>query len=114
MPEKRKLKRRHLIYYLQVIDRDKDKSIGFLVDITTNGIMIMNESPVETDKTFHLKVQLQTDLSQQSFLDFKAKSKWCKKSINADLYDTGFELIGVTAKDFRGIEDIISELGFAD
>ncbi len=114
MPEKRTLKRRHLIYYLQVIDRDKDEAIGFLVDITTNGIMLMNESPVEVDKIFHLKIQLQTDLSQQGFLNFEAKSKWCKKSINADLYDTGFELLDVTTKDFSGIEDIITELGFSD
>ena len=96
------------------MEKDSDKVVGFLVDITTKGIMIMSESPVEVDKTFHFKMHLQTDLSKKENLFFDAKSKWYKKSVNTDLYDTGFELLNVTAEDFKGIESIIEELGFND
>ena len=54
--EQRKMKRRHLIYYLEAVDRDTDQPIGFLVDITTKGIMLMSETPIETGKIFHLKI----------------------------------------------------------
>jgi hypothetical protein len=47
MQEKRKLKRRHLIYYLRVFEKNTDTLLGYLVDITPEGIMIMSESPVE-------------------------------------------------------------------
>lgn len=112
--EQRKLQRRHLIYYLTVIDTETDQALGFLVDITTNGIMLMSEAPIETGKVFHLKILLQTDLSEKQYLNFDARSKWCKNSINSDIYDTGFELLNVKVEEFKDIEEIIDSLGFND
>jgi len=110
--EQRKMQRRHLIYYLEAIDRDIDKPIGFLVDITTKGIMLMSETPIETGKMFHLRILLKTDLSEKKYLNFDAKSKWCKESVNTEIYDTGFELINADISDFKEIEEIIDALGF--
>ena len=110
--EQRRMKRRHLIYYLEVIDRDTAELIGFLVDITAKGIMLMSEIPIETGKMFHLRILLKTDLSEKKYLNFDAKSKWCKKSINTEIYDTGFELINSEISEFREIEEIIDALGF--
>ena len=109
---KRRMQRRHLIYYLEAIDRNTDKSIGFLVDITTEGIMLMSETPIETGKMFHLRILLKTDLSEKKYLNFDGKSKWCKKSINTEIYDTGFELINAEISEFKEIEEIIDALGF--
>ncbi len=112
--EKRKLKRRHLIYYLTVLEKDTDRVIGFLVDITTNGIMIMSEFPIKNETVLHLKVLLQTEMSKKEYMHFDAKSVWCERSINGYSYDTGLELLDVDPKDFSEIEKIITELGFND
>ena len=112
--EKRRMKRRHLIYYLEAVDRGTDKLVGFLVDITTKGIMLMSKTPIETGKIFQLRILLKTDLSEKKYLNFDAKSKWCEKSINTDIYDTGFELINKDISDFREIEEVIDALGFKD
>jgi len=114
MAERRKLKRRHLVYYLRVFERNTGKVLGNLVDITPEGIMIMSESPVETGEVFQLRMELQTELDDKEYLNFDARSVWCKKDVNADLYDTGFQLLNVTHKDFRSIETIIDILGFRD
>ena len=58
IPGERSMKRRHLIYYLKVLDRDTEELLGFLVDITTKGFMVMSEKPIERDKVFHLKILL--------------------------------------------------------
>jgi len=110
--EQRRMKRRHLIYYLEANDRETSKLIGFLVDITTKGIMLMSKTPIETGKIFQLRILLKTDLSEKKYLNFDAKSKWCEKSINTEIYDTGFELINKDISDFREIEEVIDELGF--
>jgi hypothetical protein len=110
--EQRRMKRRHLIYYLEAIDRETSKLVGFLVDITTKGIMLMSKTPIETGKIFQLRILLKTDLSEKKYLNFDAKSKWCEKSINTEIYDTGFELINKDISDFREIEEVIDELGF--
>ncbi|MEI6126781.1 MAG: hypothetical protein WCQ99_09555 [Pseudomonadota bacterium] len=112
--DKRKLKRRHLIYYLHVKDRATDKTLGYLVDITTRGILIMSEAPLEVQQTYHLKLLVQTDGDTAKYLNFDAQSKWCVSSVNTDFYDTGLELLNLTAEDFGEIEKIIYELGFKD
>ena len=37
MPEKRELKRRHPVYYLQVISLDSGENLGYLIDINAKG-----------------------------------------------------------------------------
>ncbi len=112
--EQRRAQRRHLIYYLKVIDNDTDQQLGFLVDITTKGMMLMSEEAIELNKNFHLKILLQTELSEKQYLNFDAKSKWCKNGVNSDFYDTGFELIDADFTEFKEIEEIIDALGFND
>ncbi len=43
---KRQLKRVHLIYYLRIFDNNSGNNIGHLVDITTQGIMMISEKPI--------------------------------------------------------------------
>ncbi len=114
MAEYRTKKRRHLLYYLTVIDGETEEPVGFLVDITTNGLMIMSDAPIETEKFFHLKILLQTELTEKEYLNFDAVSKRSVKGVNSDFYDTGFELIDLTREDFKEIEEIIEALGLRD
>ena len=110
----RSMKRRHLIYYLRVINCDTEELLGFLVDITTRGFMVMSEKPIQTGRLFHLKILRASDAEEKQFLFFDARSKWSERSINSEFYDTGFELVNVTPDDFDEIEKIIDELGFKD
>ncbi len=112
MIEKRKYKRRHLIYYLEVLEQGTDISIGFVVDVTQNGILVMSSMPLAVGRIFHLKMLVDEDRNDKSFLHFEARSKWCNKSPNSDFYDTGFELINLDASAFNKISEIIEELGF--
>ena len=114
MTEKRIYTRQQLIYYMKIIDRDTEELLGFLVDITPEGIMIMSESPVEVDKTFNLNIQMDKESSSREFLPLTAKSKWCKKEVYADFYDAGFELLSVQPEDIKEIENIIEKLCFKD
>ena len=114
MSEQRHMKRRHLIYYLRVMNCDTDQLVGFLVDINTKGLMVMSEHPIELNKNFHLKILRATDDDEVQYLFFDAKSRWCDRSLNSEFYDTGFELTNVGLDDFAEIECIIDELGFKD
>ena len=114
MPDKRKLKRRHLIYYLRVTERGTGALVGFLVNITPQGIMIMSEEPIPEGKTFELQLLVPGETTQRRYLQFKARSLWCKKSVNTDFYDSGFELQNINVNEFSEIENIIHELGFND
>ncbi len=112
MLEKRKQKRRHLIYYLTVMEQGTDINIGFVVDVTHHGIMIMSNMPLAVGKIYHLKMLVHEDEVENKYLYFDAFGKWCHKSPNSDFYDTGFELLNLDPNVLREIDAIIDELGF--
>ena len=52
----RRLKRRHLIYYLEVYDNSNDQFLGHLVDLTVQGMKLVSKNYIESDKEFSLKI----------------------------------------------------------
>ncbi len=112
MTEKRKLERRHLIYYLRVFDRDTNELLGHLIDISPQGIMIMSEEPLETNKHFKLRMDLPVEIFEKSEIEFNAESRWTKKDVNPQFYDTGFYITDLSYADGRLIEKLIDDYGF--
>ena len=110
--EKRGLERRHLIFYLRVMEQDDQSVLGFLVDLTTDGFMLMSERPLEAGKRFKLKMRVHTDAPPEKFIEFSAVSKWCHASVNPDLFDTGFEMLEITPAAYKQIRALIKETGF--
>ena len=114
MLEKRKLKRRHLIYYLRVFDRNTDALVGHLVDIASEGILLISERSVETDQIFQLKMVLPAEILGKEQLHFDARCVRCQKDINPDFFNIGFQLQKVARNHFLVIEQLIDDLGFRD
>jgi len=107
--ERRKLERRQLIYYLRVFDRDTGELLGHLVDITTEGVMLISEAPLEADKVFHLKMRLPEQMAGSREVGFDAVSRWSKQDVNPDFYDTGFQFMDISPENKEIIEDLIYE-----
>lgn len=114
MHERRKLKRRHLIYYLRVFDRNNDRLIGHLVDITTEGAMLIDEDPVEINTIFQAKMVLPEKVEGSREIAFDAECVWCRKDVNPDYYAIGLQLRDISPKDVEIIEYLIDEFGFRD
>ena len=111
---RRALKRRHLIYYLEVHDTDSDKFLGHLVDITTQGIKLVSKKPIETEKIFTLRMNLPDGYFDEQILTFKAKSLWSGNDVNPEFYDTGFMVPDLDPKVKETITDLVNQLGFND
>jgi hypothetical protein len=114
MLERRKLKRRHLIYYLRVFNRLNDALVGHLVDITTEGVMLISEEPIEIDKDFTFRMALPTGMWGKDDIEFDAQSVWCKRDINPLFFVTGFKLSNIPAELVAIIESLIENFGFRD
>lgn len=93
MKQNRKLKRRHLIYYLRVFEKNADQPIGHLVDISTEGMMLISEDPIKTGTVFELRMVLPVEIDGSREIIFSAESRWCREDENPDFYNTGFQLI---------------------
>lgn len=115
MPEdRRKIKRRYLMYYSRVFDAHTQILLGHLVDITPLGAMLISEKPIETDIDFRLKMELSHDIADKRYLEFESKSLWCRRDIDPSFFNTGFELINVSAEDNAIIKRIVESYGFRD
>lgn len=112
--ERRKLKRRHLIYYLRVFDVETNNLLGHLVDMTPDGIMLISETAIPLGVVYHLKMSLPTEYAGQTYLEFDAKSLWSARDINPDFINTGFSLINIDSQVASIISNVINDYGFKD
>lgn len=114
MPEKRKIKRRFLLYYMRVFEGTTRKQMGNLVDITPRGIMIVCDKPIPENRFMKLRLELSNEVSEKPHMEFLAISKWCKPDLNPSMYSVGFEIMEIEKEDAKIIDRIVSEFGFRD
>ena len=111
---KRKLKRRYLVYYLRVFDRKSGEVLGHLVDITEGGVMLMRENTLETEKMYSMRLRWRTAEGRLQVVDFEGECRWCRPDINPDFYDAGFAISPKDEETLRTIRTLIGDLGMPD
>ncbi len=112
--DRRAIHRRHLIYYLRVWDTATNNQLGHLVDINTDGLMLISEKPIETGKRFNLEIRWQNMEGEPDAIRFQAMSRWSNNDVNKDFYDTGFQLVDPTEETLDPIRDMIQQYGFGE
>lgn len=114
MNDKRRQKRRHLIYYLGVHEHETGRYIGKMVDITTEGLMIISETPFPVDTEVRLEMKLPEKQGQREVVLFTARSTYCKPDINPKYYNIGFQFLDISRKDIDTIEQLVFNYAFLD
>ena len=117
MADKRTLKRKHLVYYLKVYDRKTNKLIGHLVDVTTEGIMLIGKDKIDKNTLFQMRLDLNENKknTDKNEIWFDAESVWSSKDVNlSGFYDTGFRLINVPKEDQQKMEQWFQNSWFRD
>ncbi|MEJ2032688.1 MAG: PilZ domain-containing protein [Deltaproteobacteria bacterium] len=112
MLEARVLKRRHLIYYLEVHNQESGELLGHLVDITTQGIKLVSKKPLVPDKVYHLQMTLPEGYFRDKEIRFTARVLWTSNDVNPDFYDAGFEVSQMDERTKDIIAQLIAQLGF--
>lgn len=112
LSDKRRLKRRNLIYYLPISDITDGNEFGRLVDVTREGLMSISADKKETGRTISLKLSLPVTIGGNIELHLKGKALWCKKDVNPDYYVTGIQFEDVSKKDAEIIEELIDYFAF--
>ena len=110
----RTLKRRHLIYYLEVFNENNDELLGHVVDITTKGIKLIGKRPIKSKQEFSLHMKLPEEYFAGGLLKFDAVSLWSNKDVNPDFMVTGFQTLNLDKEAAKTIKKLINLLGFND
>ncbi|EIJ42336.1 PilZ domain-containing protein [Beggiatoa alba B18LD] len=116
--ERRQFKRQVLVMFLHVFDSETGKVLGYLGDISTHGLLLISETPIEVDKKIIIGVRLQkleadlhyVDMTADKHFCCMAQSRWTGK-IDHELYATGFMLLEPSDSVIQEIQQIIIRIG---
>ncbi len=112
--DRRKFKRRLLVYNLDVFDAQTNAPLGRMVDITPEGMMLVSARPVEVDSVLHLSVELPSEIFSAKRVNFTAIAHWCRHDINPELFDTGLEFTDISDKNIETVVGLIADYAFPD
>ncbi len=108
----RQVDRRCLVFYLRVFDGSSKSILGYLVDISENGIMLISDGPLRIEKNYRLRMRLPTEMQDRNEILFTAVSRWCKIDSSSDFYLTGFQLNDLCPKTQKLVFGLIEDFGF--
>ena len=114
MVERRRLERRHILFYSRVFDRKTGVFLGYLGNMNAGGMMLISEDPLETDCKYLLRIDLPDENYILPVLNFEAKSVWCKKDIDPNFYNTGFKFAEISEEAKQVIDQITIDYGFQE
>lgn len=111
MGDRRKLERKYLTYFSRVVDRNNGRLLGYLVDLTTGGALLVGNTPLKTNEIFHLRIDLPEGFSSQEQLDIDVEAVWCHPDVDPEFYRTGLKLLQPQPADLLVLERLLSNLG---
>ena len=114
MDDRRKTKRKYLMFYTRVFDAGTGKLLGHLVDLTAEGAMLISERALPAGAQFRLRLELSPEVAAQPYLEFDADSLWCRQDINPQFYNTGFHVAALTPENAAIVGRIVEAYGFRD
>lgn len=91
MNERRKHRRFTAPEPLAVKESGTRLTLGFLQDISHNGLMLRGKCPFRIGATYHLKIILPKSISGSRSIEIEAVCKWVSQSNLKKAYDAGFE-----------------------
>lgn len=112
--EQRKVVRRHLVFYLRVFDGMSSRVVGHLMDISTNGLMILSDEPVAVNEEYRLRMRLPWEMAGSDEIIFGATSRWCREDEDPDFFMTGFQIQNIESDAAQLIRHLIDEFGISE
>jgi len=89
----RRIERHQLPYFLRVFNTVTDKPIGFLGNVSADGLMLISQLPMMVGVDFQLRLKIPSADGCQQVIDFNACCVWCHEDATPLHYDAGFNLL---------------------
>jgi hypothetical protein len=107
--EKRSSIRRQIVYNLKIYDNKTNRLLGFLEDISSEGLMMVKMEPMEIGAVMELNMDLLERIHPDKHMSFNAKVLWCKKDVNHEFYEIGCKFQDLKVTQILVIEQLIKD-----
>jgi len=106
MDNKRKQARKVANIILEASDHHTGQSLGQIVNITTEGLLLISREPIAIDTVFQMDMHL-TDPVET--LSFGATALWSSPARQEGRFWTGFHIIDISQDTIKVIEEMVED-----
>ncbi|EXF94179.1 pilus assembly protein PilZ [Pseudomonas fluorescens HK44] len=86
----RRIERHQLPHFLKVFNSVTDKPIGFLGNVSEDGLMLISLLPMMVGAAFDLRLKIPASEDILQVVDLRAICLWCHEDATPQHYDAGF------------------------
>lgn len=108
--EQRRLPRKRMNKFLRLNDRENNQVLGRVMDMTTEGIMLISAEPVSQQSEVSVSLSLPIDFDGGAVVTFDVKAVWTKKSSHSSNYATGLRITNISHEDKKIISKLIARM----
>jgi hypothetical protein len=108
----RRIERHQLPCFLQVFNRLTDKPIGYLGNVSEEGLMLISQLPMMVDVDFELRLKIPGPDDEIQAVDLSATCLWSHEDINPRHYDSGFRVLQAPAEYRQLINALLQYFSF--
>ncbi|MNF37678.1 hypothetical protein D3C84_186060 [compost metagenome] len=89
----RHIERHQLPYFLKVFNRFTDQPIGYLGNVSEDGLMLISNLPLLVGPDFELQLKIPSRVGGLQPINLTASCLWCHEDATPGHYDSGFMLL---------------------
>lgn len=102
----RRYERIELIYYLRLFDSADGRALGHLVNVSSQGLMIVGEHLLELHRSCRVTMDLPEQLGEGGELQFSAEVLWSRRAAGAPFCYSGLRFVHVADEDVLVLEKL--------
>ena len=103
----RRIERHQLPYYLKVFNRITDKPMGYIGNVSLDGLLLISQLPMLVGARFDMQLKIPGQEALH-LIDFSATCQWSREDVTPGSYDSGFALVAPPA----GYVEMVDALRF--
>ena len=116
MNNQRKDSRKRLVAFTPVYDLLHKTLIGYVGDLTPQGVMVIGEKPVEIDKHLTLGIEFPDDVSKTHSLRvaISGRAAWCRQDETPQYFNIGFEFLDISPENAKIVDAVLNRYQFRE
>ena len=108
MGERRTVGRKSTRHLAKVIDSERNRLLGRLVNITAEGMMLVTDQAVDIYDIYHIRLTLPKMVNGQATLELQAQARGCRADRNPRFFNAGFQFVQINEEDEDLIRDVFN------
>jgi c-di-GMP-binding flagellar brake protein YcgR len=109
MKKHRRRPRKNTPHLVNVLDMETGKSLGRVVDITADGMMLVTNDAVANGHRVSVRVILPVMVQARTDVQLEAEAVWCKQDSNPSYFKVGFRFLNLAGEDGFLLEDVMQK-----